>query len=433
MGMAESCQSRVGIIHWRETLAALLDRGACLVAEGFVEQGMPRHLLVSLTFPVWPPRGGGQLRVDHLYKRIAEYTPVTLLTLCNSEQPAFDGEIAPGLRELRIPKSAAHHQGERETEHALGASIADLYAIEHMAQTPDYMKALRQLADASDLVVASHPYLYRAIRQVFRGYVYYEAHNVELDLKRDILAHSPGAAPWLQLIEAVEGQCARESVGVSACSAEDATRLAALYGLDLDVIEIAPNGVATADIPHIPLAARARVAQRLEAGFQGAAVFIGSWHGPNIDAVAWIIEELAPKLPQLAFWVVGSVGNYWKKDRNKLVPANVILMGQLDEADKNAVLSCAQVAINPVTSGSGSNLKMAEYAASGLAVLSTPFGCRGFELDGLHSVRIAELEGFAEELVRLVDQAAMSPPHEKGGADREVIAGNHDWTEIADA
>jgi glycosyltransferase involved in cell wall biosynthesis len=76
---------------------------------------------------------------------------------------------------------------------------------------------------------------------------------------------------------------------------------------------------------------------------------------------------------------------------------------------------------------------MAEYAASGLAVLSTPFGCRGFELDGLHSVQIAELEGFAEELVRLVDQAAMDSPQKEGRADREVIAANHDWNDIADA
>ena len=37
------------------------------------------------------------------------------------------------------------------------------------------------------------------------------------------------------------------------------------------------------------------------------------------------------------------------------------------------------VALNPMFSGSGSNLKMLDYTASGVPVLTTPFGNRGLD------------------------------------------------------
>ena len=43
------------------------------------------------------------------------------------------------------------------------------------------------------------------------------------------------------------------------------------------------------------------------------------------------------------------------------------------------LLHAADCALNPVCSGSGSNLKLIEALAAGLPVLSTPFGMRGYE------------------------------------------------------
>lgn len=433
VAMAPACRERVAAINWKDTLSALMDERDCLDARGFLERGKPRHILVPLTFPVYPPRSGGQNRVFHLYRRIAETVPVTLLTLCNAEEPGLDRELAPGLRELRIPKSARHQQGERAVEKEIQVSIADLYAIDHWGESPEFMAALRQLSQESALVVASHPYLYRAIRAVCRGPVYYEAHNVELDMKRDILGDNIAGAPWLNLIEATEGDCARDAIGICACSEQDRQRLHQLYQVPLEVISIVPNGVAAEEIPGLEPDRRVRVARRLLPHAKAAAIFMGSWHGPNIEAVSWIIEELAPRVPEIEFWIVGSVCNFWDNRWNKSRPANVVLMGQLDEADKNAVLSCAQVAVNPVVSGSGSNLKMAEYAVAGLPVLSTEFGCRGLDLENLHAVRVAELDVFASGLDQLVEDLLKAPEQHAQHEDRKVLVKSHDWDGIADA
>jgi glycosyltransferase involved in cell wall biosynthesis len=424
--MHSACLERVVSINWTDTISALLDNHGLVDVYGYLEAGKPGSILVPLTFPVWPAHTGGQKRVFHLYRCIARYSPVTLLTTCNHEEPAFDAEIAPGLRELRVPKSLEHQRGERVVERELGASIADLYAIEHMEETPEFMARLKELARHASLVVASHPYLYPAIRAVYRGRVYYEAHNVEYDMKCDILAGQPAAKPWLELIKTTEGDCARDAVGVSACSEEDAARFASLYDLDLDRIALVPNGVDAAAIPNLSVSVRRRVAQR-RPGQRPAALFMGSWYGPNIEAVTFIIESLAAAQPDCVFWVLGSVCRY---DFGPL-PDNVIMFGQVSETDKNAVLSCAQVAINPMQSGSGSNLKMAEYVAAGLPVVSTPFGCRGLDLTVSAALFQAEMSEFAEKLEKVVNQSV------QGALDgvltrAEPAAGvGHSWHGIA--
>jgi glycosyltransferase involved in cell wall biosynthesis len=58
------------------------------------------------------------------------------------------------------------------------------------------------------------------------------------------------------------------------------------------------------------------------------------------------------------------------------------------------LLAAADVAVNPVEAGSGSNLKLAEYVAAGLPVVTTPVGLRGYEAFRAH-VTVAELSEFA--------------------------------------
>ena len=73
------------------------------------------------------------------------------------------------------------------------------------------------------------------------------------------------------------------------------------------------------------------------------------------------------------------------------------------------LLAAADVAVNPVESGSGSNVKLAEYVAAGVPVVTTSFGLRGYE-GFADRVTIAELGGFASAVkarLRVTDP----PPH----------------------
>jgi hypothetical protein len=58
--------------------------------------------------------------------------------------------------------------------------------------------------------------------------------------------------------------------------------------------------------------------------------------------------------------------------------------------DLGAVLAAADAGLNPVLSGGGSNVKLPTYLALGLAVVSTPFGTRGYSsLEGAVQVAAA--------------------------------------------
>ena len=60
-------------------------------------------------------------------------------------------------------------------------------------------------------------------------------------------------------------------------------------------------------------------------------------------------------------------------------------------------LNLADVAVNPMLSGSGTNLKMFDYMASGIPVVSTKVGARGIDKQDELLV-IAEVEDFEQAI-----------------------------------
>ncbi|MCY4428628.1 MAG: glycosyltransferase [Halieaceae bacterium] len=426
--MRPACLQRGNSIHWPGTMAALLDGQALLDRAGYTERGKPRSMVVAVSFPVYPPRSGGQNRIYHLYRHIAALTPVTLVTLCGAGLPPTEMEIAPGLTEIRVPKTARHQLAEAALEAELGVSVGDIYAIGHIEQTPQYLLALREACREADLVVASHPYLFRAIKAVYRGAVYYESHNVEADMKAGLLAGQAAAQPWLQAVSEVERECGEQALGIAVCSADDARRMRELYQWPEHKLVVAPNGLVTGR-PVLSRAARPRLRRRLLLPGRPTALFLGSWHGPNLEAVEFILEKLAPALPQVDFWLLGGVCDAW---RGRALPANVRSWGgNLDETGKWALLQAADLALNPAASGAGSSLKMLEYAVAGLPVLSTRHGCRGLAPELVQHLHTAELEEFEKKLrnmVNLLDSDAFE--HTSAKALR-ASADSHDWQGIA--
>ena len=426
--MRPACLQRGASIHWPGTIAALLDGQALLDSAGYAERGKPRSMVVAVSFPVYPPRSGGQNRIYHLYRHIAAFTPVTLVTLCSAELPPMEMEIAPGLTEIRVPKTARHQLAEAALEAELGVSVGDIHAIGHIEQTPQYLLALRSACREADLVVASHPYLFRAIKAVYRGAVYYEAHNVEADMKAGLLAGQAAAQPWLRTVAEVECECGEQALGVAVCSADDARRMWELYQWPEHKLVVAPNGAVTGR-PVLSREARPRLRRRLLLPVRPTALFLGSWHGPNLEAVEFIVEALAPALPEVDFWLLGGVCDAW---RGRALPGNVRSWGGgLDETGKWALLQAADLALNPAATGAGSSLKMLEYAVAGLPVLSTRHGCRGLAPELAQHLHMAELEEFEKKMrnmVNLLDSDAFE--HTSAQALR-ACADSHDWQGIA--
>ena len=216
--------------------------------------------------------------------------------------------------------------------------------------------------------------------------VVYSAHNVELDFA---LAEPSTRLRRLlgKQIGKLERRAVRDSDLVVTCTEADGKRLAQLYG-GLNGLAVVSNGFDEGEIWGLSEHGRAEI--RAELGLKPeelVILFIGGRAAHNRRAVQFLEDELLPRLERPARLVVaGECTRPRRSDR-------VLALGVVKRL--RPLLAAADVAVNPIGSGSGSNLKLAEYLAAGLPVVTTPVGLRGYE-SYAHLVTVAELGGFVE-------------------------------------
>lgn len=382
------------------------------------------RLVVATTFATWPPRDGASLRNFHLYRAIASRHPVDLLVLAHRDAEPLDREIAPGLREIRIPACAAQAAAEASITAGVDVPAWDIATADLWPLAREYRRRLGEACAGADLLVASHPYLVAALRDASSRPMVYEAPDVEVDLKRAALPDSPAGRDLLGRVRIAEATACREAALVVACTAFDGARFRDHYGVPAERIACAPNGADAAGIPFV--APDLRRASR-QAGRVPTALFMGSLHGPNIAAAGTILD-LAGSRPAVRFVIAGSVGRALQ-DRER--PPNVVVTGDFEPEARDALLRDADLALNPVTSGSGSHLKLMECFAAGLPVISTPHGARGFEAqDGIHLL-VRPLEAFGPAIDALLADAALA--QRLAAAARAGAEGPWSWEASAEA
>lgn len=444
--MGETARKQVSGITWENTVSRLLEETPD-TSQRVIRQAAPdpspgnpgkhslsrtgrgrKKLTVAATFPVYPPLGGGQSRVFHLYRYLAQWWDIDLVTFTGAAEPGLDREIAPGMREIRIPKTGAHESAEQKLSRTLNwvpvtdAAMPRLYSL-----TPAYQQALAASAARADALVACHPYLVAVLAAGGSGRpLWFEAQDVEIDLKTDILGTCPTAQKLLDDIRSAESRCWQTARVVYACSQTDLERLESLYGpTKARVLEV-PNGVCTKEVPFTSLDARNILKQKLGLENIQSAVFTGSWHGPNLEAVKHLIP-MAKSLPKVNFLVLGSSGNAFD---SQTLPANMAMAGVVSEQEKNLILSMADAALNPMTSGSGTNLKMLEYFAAGVPVISTPFGARGLACRPGSELHTADIASFPRAVAAYFTHPDKSLQQMVLQA-RRLVEDTYDWAVIA--
>jgi glycosyltransferase involved in cell wall biosynthesis len=394
MKMGERARQRVQGITWEAVIEALVEQ-PCAPARTKYHSPNRKKMTVALTFPVFPPRGGGQSRVFHLYSRLAEYWDVELITFTQHGLPALNQEISPGLREIRIPKTHEHQDAERKWAMSLDElPVEDVVMPELHGLTPAYGKALAASSANAHVLVACHPYLLPALRNAGDAPVWYEAQDVEWQLKKGVLPDTDASRRVLASVYDVEKQSCQMASVIMVCSEEDGKTLEGLYGADPDKMVCVPNGVDLGSVRFRTARANRRMKLRLDLADVLVSCFMGSWHPPNVDAVNTIMN-LAQRCPEMVFLIMGSVCDALK---GSPVPVNVKMLGVLEDEEKQIVLECADLALNPMAHGSGTNLKMLDYFAAGVPVLSSPFGARGLGLTPGENVLISELSDFETAL-----------------------------------
>lgn len=355
--------------------------------------------------PISPAVGGGRQRLLGLYHGLGPAIEAVYVGTYDWPGEAFrDQQLTPTLREICVPLSDAHHKAARDTAALMdGRGMIDVEFPQQVHLSPDYLSAARREMAKADVVIFSHPWCFPPLAVDLKPnqLVVYDAHNVESVLRISLHDDLPQANSLMELVVATEAELLERSNLVYCCSAEEVTLFHRIFEVPISKLRIAPNGTFTAQFSTGLLELRAKARKSSRERVHPVVVFMGSQYGPNAEAGRFIVDELAPHVPDATFLLVGGVGDAMLA---ATLPKNVVCTGIVDDAAKWQHLLAADFAINPMFSGAGTNVKMFDFLAAGLPVLTTAVGARG--ISGQSSEHgeliVAERSSLLAELKKLV-------------------------------
>jgi glycosyltransferase involved in cell wall biosynthesis len=345
-------------------------------------------------FSVANPKSGGELRIYHLYRNLAQRHSVVHLCL-NDNFLIQRQTLSEGFTEVSWPKTARHLAEESRVNSQFWVSASDIVASYMVTQDHLLVSLAEALSQLADVVIASHPYMQGLTATGHAKHHVYECHNFEFTLKSQTLADHPEGPQLVKIVRACEAEAIERSSFLISASDDDHTGLQSLAASSKAVYTV-ENGV-MAPGNHFSINSLAAIRGIFQC--RPVVVFIGSGHKPNVDSFEWILRTLAPAMADCWFVIIGSVCDAFEK---RLMPPNVFPCGIVDEATKEVLFGVADVAINPVRSGSGSNLKLGDYFANGIPSVTTPFGARGYKIQHAREAIICELPEFKQNIRSLV-------------------------------
>jgi glycosyltransferase involved in cell wall biosynthesis len=235
-------------------------------------------------------------------------------------------------------------------------------------------KRLQQALQAADIVLSDLPYC-PPVPGPWRVKPWFLiSHNLEHKLLEQGTARQRRFADSMRRIESAAPHTYTD---IFACAEEDREFFRAHdtgSRLQLPIVRCGVDPQLYAFSPDVRQQTRASLGIGAE---DWLLVFSGSNYSPNVEACREIQEFCSTEAEFLArnrvwFLVVGSVCAQARRD------GALIVTGRVPEV--LPYLAAADAGLNLITRGSGSNVKLFEYLAARLPVISTVFGARGTEL-----------------------------------------------------
>lgn len=286
-------------------------------------------------------------------------------------------------------------------------------------------KVLLEELKKSDILQVEHPwqfeYVYR--KKPVGTPVIFVAHNVEAKLFQGMLCSRPiPGRKLLEIIDKKERFAIRHADLIICMSEDDKNQLTDRCEECKTKIHVVPNGVDASFFTPATLDERNYWKSKMGLANRKVILFTGSLHQPNIEAIR-NIQKISDEIENkdIVFLVAGSAGKSFQSKRNMLFTGYVDDIAQYFKA--------ADIALNPMTSGSGTNLKVLEYLASGIPVITTSIGARGIDLRHDKDVIISGIESFTEWIYRLLTDECLCEKLRTNG--RKLAEARYSWENIA--
>ncbi len=369
-------------------------------------------------------KAGGSNVVHGLYTRLAKYYDIEIVYLAPVYETYRKYEIAPGLWEIVVPKTQEHVNAEKKITDRLKAQTTyDISLMYFLDKTPRFSHVLKNSINSSDAVFVERPYLFYEVRKYLNGRpLFQRSQNIEYFFRKSNIPESEEANKILADLYELEKVCCECCDINFACSEDDLEIMRSMYGIPKERLRLMPNGVACEDNPFVSMADRMKLKKKYALANEKIAIFIGGGHKPNMEACETILK-VAPFCKETDFIFAGNVCNELSR---RVRPKNTALLGLIPEETRRFLFSVADVALNPMYSGSGSNIKMFDYMAMGVPIISTRFGARGISdistfhiADSVDEIILA-INNFCGEKEETVERA------------RALIENQYDWKVLAE-
>ena len=385
---------------------------------------MTHNLMVLGTYSVDSPYGGGKYVGFHLFRRLSRKFKIKYFSLIESDKTVKEISVTPTFVNIHTPQNIEQAKIQWGHEKKQNQGLHDVFQINHWQMNSKFVDEIKKNISKSDLIILEHPFLSNLVKNLnSRKPVIYHAHNVEYFQKQSILD-----AEFLAQVKQAEKIACNISTQIWAASEKEKNSLKELYNAPEEKIRILPHGVDLTKNPFLEKNQRQKTKNEVGFSSKTTFVFTGSWHPPNLEALEYIISELAPLGDDFQFLIIGGVKDqYLSKYPGKNISKNVKLFGNLSDPEKITVYKMSDFAINPMFSGAGTNLKIVEYMAVGLPIISTDFGVRGIKLS--QNTKICSKNELAPAVKKLKNSNYLESPSIK--ENYEIVLSNYNYDLIA--
>lgn len=347
-------------------------------------------VLIVSALQIYPPISGGQARTSSLAAALAKQgCDVCIFSLLGRKTDYLHRktsgwqDIAPGIREYVFRNPLLGFFGILSYKLGIPPFWAWVLYLLKFA-LPEFRKTLA----SSDSVIADFPYTASAFYGIPKNKKkILNTHNVEANLFRMQLLRK--MVQWIE-------QRASALADITVCCSEADAQHFRSVGQEVMIV---PNGVKEERFQN-RMTHRASMRQRL--GFDdGDRVFLfaASAYGPNGQGLKFLEEFSAANCDfmvknRIKFLIVGSVS---KSPRSTVT---MTITGSVDQIEP--YFAASDFAINPIFFGSGTSVKLAEFIAARIPVLTTSVGARGFLVDDWKNMILFDETNLVETIASLL-------------------------------
>lgn len=340
--------------------------------------------------------GGGATRTRGLYSNVEKYYDILFVCFSENNQLLFE-KFSDSTTVIQIPKTDAHISELVEVNSQFHVSADDIVASRNVLKNTLFLGVYEKLKRNVSKIIIEHPYM-GGLPIAFGDSFIYSSQNNESELKARLLVDHPQGKELVDDTVYLESLVLNRASLTIAVSEEDAYQFSEGKSGGGPVC-VVRNGAGEAIYNSDVDALKSEIKPKIS---ESSVVFLGSAHMPNIQSAQYILEVLAPSCENIDFHIIGSACDALSSKAN-----NVILWGIVNEEMKCAIMQSCKLALNPMLSGSGSNVKLADYLSNGLFCVSTDFGVRGYPKSITPHTTVCDLDDFASTIAELINNEVL--------------------------